>query len=156
MTTVVTVEGVLRKHTDGRPIVAGTSLVRKLQPFAGQPEMVFLTSKDPAEVEEWLDAEHIAFDIVLGADEDRVAQMRRIRYEYGYPVDLVVEPDPDIAADLMAEGHTTMLFLHPAYSKPEWRPDHKYARKTWDELKTMTVEDKQRRMTDVRLTGESL
>lgn len=152
-TIVVTVEGVLRKLTDGSRIHEGVELVQRLSGEGiGNNTIIHLTSGPASEAESWLDAHDIACDLVLGAREDRVLQLRRLRYEWGYPVMLVVEPDPDIAVDLMADGYTTMLFLHPEYAKPEWRPDHEHAMKTWDEIRDMRTKDIDRRVTDVRRT----
>lgn len=148
-TIVVTVEGVLRKLTDGSRIHEGVELVGNLQ---YEHSSVFLAHGDCGEAERWLEDTGISYDMVLGAREDRVLQLRRLRYEWGYPVMLVVEPDPDIAVDLMADGYTTMLFLHPEYAKPEWRPDHEHAMKTWDEIRDMRTKDIDRRVTDVRRT----
>lgn len=152
-TIVVSIEGVLRKVTDGTRINEGCELLNEL---ADRYTRVFLTSGSCVEAEDWLDGQGIGYDLVLGTREDRVEHLRTIRYGYGYPVSLVVEPDPDLAIDIMAEGYTVLLFMHPAYAKPEWRPDHKDAVMSWDELKTLRRKDIDRRMTDVRVTGEKL
>lgn len=153
-TIVVTVEGVLRKLTDGQRINEGVEFLLRLtngyeatHPF----NAVYLTAKPAKEVEEWLNSEDIGWDLVLGAQEDRVAQLRKIRYEWGYPVDFVIEPDPAIAANLTREGYTTLLFLHPHYAKAEWRPDHQFAARSFADIKAMHEQGLTQRMSDSRL-----
>jgi hypothetical protein len=157
-TIVVTIEGVLRKLTDGSRISEGVNLLVQLTNMHDSQHpynVVFLTHGDAASVEEWLDMCDLS-GLVLGAREDRVAQLRRIRHEWGYPIELVLEPDPAIAADLMANGYTTLLWLSPGYSHPEWRPDNEYSMRTWDEIKSSRKKDIHRRTTDVRLSGGTL
>jgi hypothetical protein len=148
---VVTVDGVLRTLTDGKRINEGLELLQALD-YANF-EFVFLTPKAQADTEDWLDQEGLGGGLVLGAREDRVAQLRKIRHEWGYPVDLVIEPDPAVAVELIREGHTVLLFAHPQYAKPDWRPDHKLGMTTWDEIVNLAHEDRTRRVTDVRMSG---
>lgn len=154
MTTVVTVEGVLRKLTDGSRITSGIDLVASLAHDTDYSGLIFLTSGHAAEAEAWLDEQGISRDLVLGAREDRIDQLRKIRHEWGYPVDFVIEPDPAIARKLMEEGYTTLLFLHPAYSKPDWRPDHQFAVRPWDDLAQQVADHARLRAQDKRF-GES-
>lgn len=151
---VVTVEGVLRKLTDGSRITEGVELLHKLTADTGYSGLIFLTSKPAAETEEWLDLEGISRDLVLGAREDRAVQLRRIQHEWGYPIQMVIESDPAVAAELMREGYTTLLFLHPAYSKPEWRPDHEFAVTPWDLIRAQASSFAHLRETDTRLKGD--
>lgn len=156
-TIIVTVEGVLRKLTDGSRINEGVELVHRLSgEDIGNNTILYLTSGPAAETEAWLDEHDLARDMVFGAREDRVMQLRRIRHEWGYPISMVIEPDPDTAADLMAAGHTVLLFMHPAYSRPEWRPDHKFTVTSWDEIRSLAKENKSRAIDDVHAFGERL
>lgn len=48
-------------------------------------------------------------------------------------VDLVITADVDLAKRLLEVGVNTMLFLHPMYIRPEFRPDGRGRRK-WDAI----------------------
>lgn len=62
----------------------------------------------------------------------RMAQLNRLRRTG--PVSFMVEPDPKIAAALMAEGVPTLLYLHPQYTVPSWRPDYGGSLRRWDDM----------------------
>ncbi|MFK0015820.1 hypothetical protein [Streptomyces sp. NPDC091027] len=49
-------------------------------------------------------------------------------------VDLVVVGDPATAEMLLAAGYTTVLFTHPRYSRPQWKPDYRGEPRSWDSL----------------------
>lgn len=156
-TIVVTVEGVLRKLTDNSRITMAVDFLNRLtREGTGDINIIYLTSKPAADTEAWLDEQGLARDLVLGVREDRVDQLRKIRHEWGYPVSMVIEPDPSVAVDLMAEGYTTLLWLSPAYSNPEWRPDHEFAIKPWGEITRHASESARQRAADVRLKGDTL
>ena len=46
-------------------------------------------------------------------------------------VELVVTDDSDLAKDLLELGITTLVFISPKYSRPEFRPDAKEGVKSW-------------------------
>jgi hypothetical protein len=157
LTIVVTVEGVLRKLTDGQRLDSGVRLVQSLLvETAGSSALVAFTSKPAAETEEFLNLLGIQAALVLTAREDRVMQLRKIRQEWGYAVDYVIEPDPAIANDLAADGQTVLLFLSPAYAQPEWRPDYKAEITPWDAVKERVTADWIARAADKRMGELSL
>jgi len=49
-------------------------------------------------------------------------------------VDFVVTGDTDIAKELLEHGIDSMLFLHPQYIRPEFRPDGRQGVKMWKEI----------------------
>jgi hypothetical protein len=65
-----------------------------------------------------------------GRRRDQISRLR----QYGSHVELVLEPDPEIAADLFSWGVPTMVYLHPQYSRPSFRPDFGREVKPWDTL----------------------
>jgi hypothetical protein len=68
------------------------------------------------------------------SDLDRKrGQLRRLRTE-GFRFEFVVIPDPDLARDLYANGVPVLLYLHPTFSAPSFRPDHKPGIRAWSEL----------------------
>lgn len=151
-TIVVTVEGVLRKLTDGQRIDSGVRLVQSLlAETAGPSALVAFTSKPAALTEEFLDFIGTPAALVLTAREDRVMQLRKIRQEWGYAVDYVIEPDPAIANLLAADGQTVLLFMSPAYAQPEWRPDYRAEVSPWDTVKERVTADWVARAADKRM-----
>jgi hypothetical protein len=148
---VVSAEGVLRKFTDGSPIREGIELVSN---FTGDRDsMIFLTGKSVEGEEDWLNLNGITrHDLILGKEGLRVQQLRRIQHEYGYTVDLVIEPDPSVCAELVANGYTTLGFFSPYFSNPEWRPDHSYSIRPWHDLAASIADTaRQRAAAEVKL-----
>jgi hypothetical protein len=139
---VIVVEGVLRKLTDGTPIREGIELVAN---FTGERDaLVFLTNGrwcSASSTEDWLQLQGLRADLVLKTEavHSRSEELHILRNNWSYHVDLVIEPDPDICADLVANGHTTLGFFHPHYSQAEWRPDFKPEVRPWAELSTQVA-----------------
>lgn len=146
-TFVVTVEGVLRKLTDGQPIVVALGLLESL----GQGNsFIYLTEEAAKETEEWLDDRGLSHDLVLGRHEDRVLQLQKIRHEWGYPIDAVIEPDPAVAAKLVEAGYTVLGFFHPHYARSSWRPGSKFEVTPWDDVKASVIDDLRQAREDAR------
>lgn len=150
MSVVITVEGVLRKNTDGQEIPLGVDWVRTLASLRDGLR-IFLTERDPADTEVWLAAKGITFDLVVRKTGDRLTQMRDLLFHWGYVVDYCVEPDPAIVVQLLREGYTVLGFFHPYYAKPEWRPDYDETVRPWDDLVRQAREDSTRHANDGRI-----
>ncbi|MGD6750271.1 hypothetical protein [Streptomyces sp. BH105] len=71
-------------------------------------------------------------------------------------VDLVVVADPQTAADLLDAGYTTVLFTHPRYSRPQWKPDYHGEPRAWDELVAEIDQQDQHYAQDTRRTAGPL
>ncbi|WP_159073488.1 hypothetical protein [Streptomyces sp. RTd22] len=67
-------------------------------------------------------------------------------------VDLVVVADPTVAGDLLAAGYSTVLFCHPRYSRPQWKPDYRGQPRAWDDLVTEIEEQDRHYAQDARRT----
>ncbi|MFF1701272.1 hypothetical protein [Streptomyces sp. NPDC058252] len=65
--------------------------------------------------------------------ERRMRQISRLR-QAGCNVELLVEPDPEIAAHVMASGVGVLNYLHPNYSNPRFRPDYRETVTPWSAL----------------------
>lgn len=138
--TVMTVEGVIRQNNGDGVIHQGQLLYHAL----ASTSKVALVSNSLHEdkVEYWLRIngfrDHAYLFCARTDDPFEVAgsRLRQIRSvtDTQHAVDLVIDPDPEIAAALMHEGIPTMLFLHPRYSRPEFRPDHEEEVTPWDRL----------------------
>ena len=49
-------------------------------------------------------------------------------------VELVVTDDSNLAKDLLEIGITTLVFISPKYSRPEFRPDAREGVKSWTNI----------------------
>jgi hypothetical protein len=81
----------------------------------------------------------------------RLDALRRIR---SWRISLVIEPDPTAAAAEIADGWSTLLHTHAAYSRPEWRPDYQGSPRPWDAVTQEIERQQQMRLTDRRLTDD--
>lgn len=130
---VVTIEGVMRKVTDGTPITEGIEFIRALT--GERDSIVFLTeSEDTKDAEDFLDRQDIRHDFILGRAVERPAQLHAIRHQWGYGIDIVIEPDPAICAELVGEGFLVLGWFHPYYARAEWRPGYQPAIRAWADL----------------------
>ncbi|MEW1675623.1 hypothetical protein AB0O47_20620 [Streptomyces noursei] len=71
-------------------------------------------------------------------------------------VDLVVVAAPHQASDLLAAGYTTVLFSHPRYSRPQWKPDYRGEPREWDDLVAEIEAQDQHYAQDARRTAGPL
>lgn len=63
----------------------------------------------------------------------RLYQVTELRAQQAR-LEFVVEPDPDIATALFREGIPVLVYLHPQYTQPAFRPDYRSVAKPWDNL----------------------
>jgi hypothetical protein len=138
----ITLDGVIRRITDQSvPNPNGLMLFEGLKQFG---RVTFLADgfvRDQVAIEHFLKIHritgHVGIDVSVLSDggsiaDRRLAQIFRMRRNG--PISLVIEPDPKIAAALLAEGVPTLLYLHPQYSVPSWRPDYNGSPRRWDDL----------------------
>lgn len=139
-------DGVLRRMNDQHAInTNGWLLFEGLRPLGRITILADGFTKDRDIIEHFLKVNritgHIDIDIAVLSDGPdpvvrRMAQLNRLRRNG--PVSFVVEPDPKVAAALLAEGVPTLLYLHPQYTVPSWRPDFAGRLRRWDDLVTET------------------
>ena len=158
-TAVIVVEGVLKQNTTDGVISQGSRLYHGLK--EQMKVAVVSNSLHPENVERWLllngFTDHPYFFHARTTDPwepggTRLRQIRDLRESKNF-IEIVVEPDPEIAAVLMSEGITVLNFLHPKYQRPEFRPDWEAAVKPWDALvaeveRQQLIKAKDRRMDD--------
>lgn len=63
----------------------------------------------------------------------RSQQISRIRAS-GMSIDLLVDPDPSVIAMVHDRGLAAMLYLHPKFTQPAFRPDYKSEATPWQKL----------------------
>lgn len=81
-------------------------------------------------------------------------QIRNLRADL--KVDLVVVSDPHHAEELLAAGYTTLLFSHPRYSRPQWKPDYSGDPRAWDDMVAEIEAQEQHYFQDARRTAGPL
>jgi hypothetical protein len=139
-------DGVLRRLSDVNALNNnGLILFEGLKPWGRVTFLVDGYPRDLDLAEHFLKLNritgHIGIDISVLSDgvdtvDRRLAQINRLRRNG--PISFVVEPDPKNAAALLAAGVPTLLYLHPQYTVPSWRPDYNGSLRRWDDLVTET------------------
>jgi len=125
------VDGVLRSES-GSPIYQGLALYRMFN----EDVRVILLTDDREKTNRWLLEHKInKFDDLIdrnvpGVLEDPdIEQVKYVRSQG--KVELVVTSDTELAKKLLEIGLDTLLFLHPTYLRPEFRPDGRQGMKSW-------------------------
>jgi hypothetical protein len=152
-TTLIPVDGVLRKLVAAAPIPEGIRLYQSL----AKTGSVILSAghHERDQVEDWLElhglVHHSFVDWWYAAPSpvDRANALRR----QGYDIDLVVEPDPSAAAGLIEAGFNTMVFVHSQFSHPDWRPDTDPGVRPWDDITKQVADQARMKAADARLKG---
>jgi hypothetical protein len=131
--------------------------MRLYQSLAHTGKVVLLADETSnAHISEWLEMEGcVNHDFILWYNRhvplrNRVDQVNYLRRE-GYGVDLLVEPDPGVATEVVASGVTTLLFAHAAYAHPSWRPDTDTGVQPWSDLSEQIAIQARLRARDSRL-----
>jgi hypothetical protein len=138
----IIVEGVLQQIVGGDPIREGVGLYNAFD--RGDYDIVLVSPNAlQAKLIDWL--WHNGFSrhsvTVFSLEEAR---------RKGYTIDLVVTSNPNQARSLFELGITTLLFSHPSYQMPEWRPDYKHPDIGWNELSREVAAEAERKLADHR------
>jgi len=131
LSIVMFVDGVLRSQT-GSPIYQGLALYRMFN----EDVRVVLLCDDYAKTNRWL-LEHkinkmddlIDYSVPGVLNDPELEQVKYCRSQG--KVELIVTADTDLAKRLLEIGLDTLLFLHPSYLRPEFRPDGRQGMKSW-------------------------
>ena len=131
MAIVLFVDGVLRSES-GSPIYQGLALYRMFN----EDVRVILLTDEREKTNRWLLEHKInKFDDLIdrnvpGVLEDPdIEQVKYVRSQG--KVELVVTSDTELAKKLLEIGLDTLLFLHPTYLRPEFRPDGRQGIRSW-------------------------
>ena len=131
MAIVMFVDGVLRSET-GSPIYQGLALYRMFN----EDVRVILLTDEREKTHRWLLEHKInKFDDLIDQnvpgviDDPDFEQVKYCRSQG--KVELVVTGDTDLAKKMLEIGLDTLLFLHPSYLRPEFRPDGRQGMKSW-------------------------
>lgn len=163
----VSIEGVLAKQAGedesfaiSAPIQTGLKLLVGLSSMF---KLVLLTDEEDMEVvDHFLKLNSINHHaLLLGRHpwqvtydhvELRDAQLAELRGQLTLPVSMLVDPDPRVAVMAMNKGVVGLVFAHPQYQRPEFRPDALQGVKAWGDIEAEITEQKVLREADPRLT----
>ena len=151
MAIAVFVDGVLRG--DGNvPIHQGLALYRMFN----QDIRVVLLCDDKTKIHRWL-TEHkinklddIMDYTVPGIRNDPDLDLVKYVRSQG-KLDLVVTADIELSKRLLEMGMDTLMFLHPTYLRPEFRPDSRQGVKSWAEIEIESEKQIAMRREDPRI-----
>ena len=138
-TFVIVLDGVLRKVGTDAPNLQGTALYHSL---ASTSRVAVFCGPDRAKAEWFLRTNGMSKHAHLVPEDEAISpvnsgrRMGQITYlrSQSTNVEFVVEPDPDIAADLLRNGVPTLVYLHPQYTEPAFRPDYDGTPTPWQSL----------------------
>lgn len=159
---IVCLESVLCKGfpPNGAPVWEGLKLYHAL---ATQFKVVLdSTHDDITQVEHWCRVNglerHILTlhnDIDVDASEALIRDLHLVTWRgQGLDIEVYVTASPATARTMMGAGITTLLLAHPAYARPEFRPDHERGLKPWAEIEEEVTEAAARRPPVVRVDAE--
>ena len=134
MAIVMFVDDVLRSST-GSPIYQGLALYRM---FNEDVRVVLLTD-DREKTHRWLLEHRInTFDDLVDRNVPGILNdpdLEQVKYCRSQgKVELVVTGNVELAKRLLEIGLDTLLFLHPTYLRPEFRPDGRQGMKAWADI----------------------
>lgn len=164
-TVVVELEGVLCKGSppNGAPVWAGIQCYHAL---ATQFRLVVDCDHDDiTDIEHWLKVNGLTrHTLVLQREPEQAAQSPaelRLAHlgewrAHGFDIALWLTSSPVVAARMMEAGVTALVFAHPKFLRPEYRPDHEAAGpKPWDEIEDeVTKQMALREQSPIRIDAE--
>jgi hypothetical protein len=134
MSVIVFMDGVLRNQLNKQPILEGVVLYKSIK----EKNSIVVVGPDQRDkTEHWLRSHKIDFDDILENSsithgKDEFAQCQSLRSKG--KIEFVVTSNMELAKQLLEAGYNTLLFLHPLYLRPEFRPDAPEGVKPWSEI----------------------
>jgi hypothetical protein len=136
MNIVMSLDGVIRAD-NGDLIPPGLILYRG---FHSLGRVILLTELDRVRAEAWCVLHNLAdydelIDQTVVIDPDEPLRLRQLHVARSRaPIDFYLDSDPTWVAKAFEMGITSVLFSHPSYARPEFRPDAPKGIRPWDEL----------------------
>jgi hypothetical protein len=131
---VMAIEGVLRSHFNATPIPEGLMLYFTLN----ENNRVVLVANGPrAEADRWLknrsimNVDHIIDEEALVVFDEDLRERQITSLLADGKIDLFIDSDPESVAYAMEQGITSLLFGHPRWVLPEFRPEGRNNIKPW-------------------------
>jgi hypothetical protein len=135
MSVIVLFEGVISNPRKQAPITEGVLLYKTIN----ESNRTIILAKDRERTDIWLKKNNMAKnmdDIIQISDsvveEPRLASIKSLMSKGR--VEFVVTDDVDLAKTLVEMSVTVLVFVHPKYVKPEFRPDGRTGMKSWDAI----------------------
>lgn len=147
------IDGVLRKLIGGSIIPEGYRLYQSLA-STGAIILLLNDERDREATENWLELNGLnshVLDFAHGATHVYLANRLRRR---NYDIDMIVEPDPFLAQELIKAGFNVLLFTHAQYAHPSWRPDTDKGTRPWADIVSETTQQAKLKARDDRLRTE--
>lgn len=151
------VEGVLQKNVSLAPIPVGIALYHSLK---SNFNILLYSEAGRKELDYWLSIEALTSHSAVEYNENNRAWLSEINRkrkqvgslrQRGFSIDVVIEPNPEVAAHMVLDGYSVLTFTHAQYALPQWRPDYTEKRKPWEEL-----EEEARKISELRAIDERL
>lgn len=135
MSVVIFVDGVMRRERDQSIIMEGVALYKSLN----ETNRVILVCDDAERTDVWLKTNNLAKKldditaiIKTPLERPRLLTIETIRSKG--KIDYVVTEDTELATQLLEAGIPVLVFLNPRYTRPEFRPDGREGKKSWDAI----------------------
>jgi hypothetical protein len=135
MSVIVLFEGVISNPRKQAPITEGVLLYKTIN----ESNRTIILAKDKERTDIWLKKNNMAKntdDIVQISDsvveEPRLASIKSLMSRGR--IEFVVTDDVDLAKTLVEMSVTVLVFVHPKYVKPEFRPDGRIGMKSWNAI----------------------
>ena len=150
MSVVIVVDGIIRKTRDQSPLVEGLALYQALN----ATHRVLLLAEDREKTDIWLRTNNMskALDDIYEI-KDSVFKTIDSGRSKG-KIDFVITDDSDLAKQLLEVGIPVLVFLHPKYVRPEFRPDAREGVRSWGSITAELDKQQGLFMEDVRLSTE--
>lgn len=124
--------------------------------LAAYNQLTFLTSKNRAEVEQWLDINKVVdYDNLLDSSagivgEELVHRQLQLSRAKGN-VGLFITNNPSNWAFAFDQGIPSIMFGVPSYTRPEFRPDAPKKLRSWNDIEEAVEKQNALRTQDARL-----
>jgi hypothetical protein len=162
------IEGVMTRIRDSRgedgliqstPIEIGLKLFHSLR--TSNP--IILVSNDTVEhTDYWLKTQGIGKDhyalLMTPQPVDRSEPLAEVPLRQldrlmgmGHNLGLLISADPYVVKEAVKKGVPSLLFAHPTYARPEWRPEHSPGMRAWAEIEEEQTENLVKLALDERL-----
>lgn len=155
MSVLMFLDGVLRKNKDKSPIFEGLNLYRGMN----EVNRVIILAEDKEKADVWFKQNTLnaKLDDIIGpstllSDEPQLQQV--IDCQVQGKVELVVTADSDLAVKLLERGIPTLVFIHPKYTRPEFRPDAREGVRSWEAITAELDKQQGLMLEDARLFDE--
>jgi hypothetical protein len=129
------VDGIIRRERDQSIISEGSKLYKTLN----ENNRVVLVTKDAERTEIWLKMHNLGtklddiqeiVDTPLPEPELMTVEVIRSQGK----IDYVITDNSVLAKRLLESGFQVLVFLNPRYARPEFRPDGREGKKSWEEI----------------------